>query len=495
MRVDISVLAAEIDARLSKTNTFKLDDICFKEQLDFIQDKHPFVVACCSRRSGKTEVCAIDLLNTAIRYPNSTCLYITMTRTNAERIVWKKLLDLNERYTLKGTVNISKLSISFSNGSVIFLSGCSDKSELDKFRGLALKLVYIDEVQSFKSFISELVDEVLGPALADHAGKLKLLGTPGPVNVGFFYEAIHSKAFSHHHWTFWDNPFIAKLSGMTHKEVLTRELSRRGVTEDNPSVRREWFGEWVVDTDSLVFHYNALKNDYVNVTSLTDYVIGVDLGFEDSDAIAIIGWHKHYKQCYLMEEIIKPQQGISDLTAQLEDAIRRYNPLKIVMDTGGLGKKIAEELRKRSALPIMAAEKTRKQEYIELLNDALRTQSFYARKTSRFAQDSYLIEWDYDKSTPDKRVIKDEPHSDICDAVLYAYREALHWLSDKPRDPINIKDQSQWLKHTEKLMDEALERQIKQQESDEAWNDAEAMQYFGLEESPLNYYLNKKRGL
>lgn len=494
MRLSKEVIEAELQRRLAPLARFRLEDICFPEQLAFINDKHPWVTACCSRRSGKTEVCALDLLNTAIRHPGSVCLYITMTRTNAERIVWKKILDLNERFQLGGQVNISKLSVTYPNGSVIFLSGCSDKSELDKFRGLALKLVYIDEAQSFKQFISELVDDVLGPALADHAGKLKLLGTPGPVNAGFFFNTINNRAFSHHKWTFWNNPYIEKLSGMSHKEVLARELTRRGVDEANPSVRREWFGEWVIDIESLVFHYEASRNNYVNLPELTDYVIGVDIGFEDSDAIAVIGWHKYYKQCYLVAEVIKPQQGITDLTAQLESLIRVYSPLRVVMDTGGLGKKIAEELRKRSGLPITAAEKSRKQEYIELLNDALRTQSFYAKQTSRFAQDSYLVEWDYDKSTPEKRVIKDEPHSDVLDATLYAYREALHWLSEKPKDPVNLKDKSVWLKHTETLMEESLDRQIKQQQNDEAWSDSLAINDMSLEDNPMSYYLNKKRG-
>jgi hypothetical protein len=388
---------------------------------------------------------------------------------------------------------MSKLAITFPNKSVIFLSGCSDKSELDKFRGLALKLVYIDEVQSFKSFIKELIDEVLGPALADYAGKLKLIGTPGAVNAGYFYETINNPEFSRHFWTFWQNPFISKLSGMAHREILQRELKRRGVDNLHPSVRREWYGEWIVDTDSLVFKYNAQLNDYVNLPELTDYVIGVDLGHDDADAIAIIGWHKHFRKCFLVHEDIVKQQGISELAEKLSLLIKKYQPLRVVMDTGGLGKKVAEELRKRSSLPIQAAEKSRKFEYIEFLNDALRTGVFLAKKESKFAQDSYLIEWDYDKTTPDKKVIKDEPHSDILDAALYAYREALHWLSEPEKNKVNMRDKNQWISHTEKLMEEALERQIQYQKSQESFEDSLNIMDGGFEEDPLQYYMNKRK--
>ena len=131
-----------------------------------------------------------------------------------------------------------------------------------------------------------------------------------------------------------------------------------------------------------------------------------------------------------MEESIQTKQGITDLARQIEALIIKYNPVSIVMDAGGLGKKINEELNRRFSLPIRAAEKSRKFEYIELLNDALRTQTFYARETGKFAGDSQLVEWNREKSNGDKLRISDRFHSDICDAVLYAFRESLHFLAE-----------------------------------------------------------------
>ena len=443
---------------------FKLEDICFPEQLAFIKDPAPWVMADCSRRSGKTEVCAYDLLNTAINNRAVTCLYITLTRSNAERIVWAKLLEINERYHLGGDVNISKLSLTFPNKSVIYLSGCKDKSELDKFRGLALKLVYIDEVQSFKAFIKDLVDDVLGPALADHAGKLKFIGTPAPIQSGFFWSLKQNPEYSHHKWTFWNNPFIAEKAGISHKEILNRELRRRGVNIDHPSIRREWFGEWVVDTDSLVFQYDPERNGIKDLPQLTDYVIGVDFGTDDADAIAVIGWHKHKKEAYLVEEFVQNGLSVTEIVLQVEKLYKKYNPLKVVADTGANGKKIALEITKRTGTPVHAAEKARKIEHITWLNDALRTNLFFARSDSRFAQDCSVVEWDYDKSTSDKLVIKDDPHSDICDSVIYAYVECLHWLTEPAKQFKRITTEADWVSHSEKLMEESLEKQIKQQE-------------------------------
>lgn len=481
-------------ARLSRPD-FDLSKICFPEQLAFILDPNPFVTADCSRRAGKTEVCALDLLNTALKRDGVICLYITMTRMNASRIVWSTLKRLNEFFGLGGVPNEAELSLKFPyNNSTIYLSGCKDKSELDKFRGLALALVYIDEVQSFRSFIAELVDDVLGPALADYAGKLKLIGTPALLKSGYFWNTVNSDAYAHHSWTFWQNPFIATKSGLSHREILDRELKRRGVNEDHPSIQREWFGRWVIDAESLVLRYSNSLNHFDTLPALTDYVIAVDIGHDDADAIAVIGWHKHFKIAYLVEEFVKTQQGVTELADEIEKRYRKYSPLKIVMDTGGLGKKIAKELQSRFSLPIVAAEKSRKIEFLALLDDALRTGRFLARRDSRFATDSFIVEWDHDKSTPDKKVIKDEPHSDMVDAVLYGYREALHWLSEPAEKSVNPDSKAAWIAHTEMLMDQQLEREVKQQQAEESEEDFFAIAAAELnDENPLQHYMNKRR--
>ena len=108
--------------------------------------------------------------------------------------------------------------------------------------------------------------------------------------------------------------------------------------------------------------------------------------------------------------------------------VERYDPVAVVVDTGGLGKKIAEEIRMRHGLPLRAAEKSEKFAHIEVLNDALRSGRFYVKADSRFARDALLVEWDREKSTSDRLVVSDRYHSDVCDAVLYAFRESQHWM-------------------------------------------------------------------
>lgn len=410
-----------------ETKAFKLEDHLFPEQLAFVRDPSPNKVAVCSRRAGKTTACAADLVYTAINNPNTVSLYITLSRNNAKKIIWKEIKDLNRIYKLGGELNLSELSVTFPNGSTIYLSGAKDTSETEKFRGLALKLVYIDECQSFRAYIQDLIDDVLSPALMDHSGTLNIIGTPSPIPTGFFHDAyVKQNGWSKHHWSFWNNPFIIQKSKISHQEMLNRELKRRGVTTDDPSIQREWFGKFALDSDSLLLHYNPQTNHFDSMPTITpkkwNYIMGIDLGFDDADAIAVLAWCDNSPTTYLVEEKVVPQQGITELVAQVEELRKKYDISKMVIDQGGLGKKIAEELRRRYQIPVEAAEKQRKMENVAIMNDCLRTGRLKAKEDSKFAQDSYLVEIDKAKSTPDKIKVSDKYHSDIIDAVLYAFK-------------------------------------------------------------------------
>lgn len=408
---------------------FSLEEHLFPEQLAFVKDPSLNKVAVCSRRAGKSVACAADLVYTAINNPGTVCLYITLSRNNAKKIIWREIKALNREHKLMGLENLSELSVTFSNGSIIYLSGAKDSNEIEKFRGLALKLVYIDEAQSFREYIRELINDVLSPALMDYSGTLCLIGTPGPIPSGFFHDCYtKGNTWSKHHWTFWDNPFIIKKSKVSHKVMLERELARRGVSQADPSIQREYFGRFVIDSDSLLIHYDALKNHYTELPPANyDYIMGIDLGFKDADAIAVIAWSESHSTTYLVEELIVAGQGMTELVEQIKFLEKKYNVSKMVIDEGGLGKKMAEEMRRRHGVPVHAADKVRKMENIAFLNDHLRSGRFKAKSGSRFAEDSYLVEVDRDKSTPDKIKVSDKYHSDIIDSVLYAFRESPGW--------------------------------------------------------------------
>lgn len=470
LRTDL--IAKELKKRAAATQvsrTFSIEEYCFDKQLAFINDKARFKTAVCSRRAGKTIACAADLLITALSMPGDVA-YITLSRRNAKRIIWRELIKLNKEYALGGKADNTELTITFPNGNVIHVSGAKDEAEIDRFRGVSLRKVYIDEAQSFRPYIRELIEDVIEPALTDYYGTLVLIGTPGPIPAGFFYDISQAPTWSHHAWTMQDNPHIKLKSGKDPLEIIKELAERRGLSVNSPSILREYFGQWVKDADSLVYHFDPSKNIFYELPNDMRYVFGVDIGWKDADAIAVLGYSESQRKVYLVEEYIRSKNDITSLVAQIKSLKDKYDPVKIVMDAGALGRKIQEEIRIRHSLSVEAAEKTRKSEFIALFNDDLRTGRFQAPKQSRFEEDSYLVQWDY--SNPERPIVSSNYHTDIGDAVLYAWRECKHFYEQtvKPSPPT----QDEYMRLLEEKEAEAMA--LKKQGNDgftdvESWDD------------------------
>lgn len=423
----------EILKRLEKAEAeklrpkFVLEEHLFPAQLDFVNDTSKRKSAVCSRRSGKSEACVGDLVYTCVSEPMVNCAYITLTRVSAKKIIWRILKRVIKDYELPILkIDESELSIEFKNGSMLYISGAKDSSEIEKFRGMSLKKVYIDEGQSFRPYIEELINDIIDPATWDQDGTICLIGTPAPVPVGFFHKTTHSEGWSNHKWTIFDNPFIEKKSKKTPQQILEQTLKQRGVTAADPSIQREFFGNWTADTNSLVFQFDKTRNTTLEIPTDLIYIFGIDIGYNDADAIAVLGYSWNTNKVYLVDEWVKNKQGITPLVNQIEIMKAKYSPVSMVMDAGALGKKIQEELTTRFGLAIDAADKNRKFEYIELLNDDLRTGRFLALPNSRFEEECLLVQWD--RTDPLKPKISDMYHSDLNDAVLYCWRQARHYI-------------------------------------------------------------------
>jgi len=456
--VNREALVAELQKRKTKAEKpqFIFKDFCFEKQVNFFRGKGSrFRNAVCSRRAGKTVGIAADMIDSATSNDEVNLLYITITQQQARAIIWSDLLKIVEEYELECKTDNVRLTITFPNKSKIYIAGAKDRTEIEKFRGWKLMKCYIDECQSFRSYLKELINDIIIPALRDKRGQLYLTGTPGPVKAGIFYEYSQSKNWKAHHWTAFDNPYMNNPPKLNLEEILREERIIRGIDESDPSYIRETFGKWVEDKDALVFKFSKAKNIYTQLPTQGEwnYIIGIDIGYNDSDAIAVIGYNTYYKKVYLVDEHVKNKQNITQLVEVINEYKDLYKPIRMVMDAGALGKKIQEELRMRHGLNIEAAEKTRKVEFIELLNDDLRTEKFKAFNNSLFEEDCMLVQWDKDSRirNPERPKISDTYHSDICDAVLYAWRECRHYLSEKPAPAIKP--------GTNEAMDE-LERQL-----------------------------------
>lgn len=406
-------------------------DPAFPTQNAFILDTARYIDAQCSRRAGKTNGLAIRYFKTMERHPGSQCIYLSLTFDSARDIMWPVLQEINEKYALGCTFVEGKLTMTHPNGSKLKLMGADMKNFIKRLKGRKYPGVGIDEAQDFGPHLQSLIDDVLTPSIADYEdGWLALTGTPGPVPQGYFFDVTQNKkyGYSHHEWTLIENPYMPNPAAFIEDLKAKREWG-----DDNPTLLREWRNRWVLDVQSLWVRYNEKVNHYTELPE-GDYIyaLGIDIGFNDADALAVVAWSENSSTTYLVEELITRKQGLTGLVEQVQAMRKKYDICKMVIDEGGLGKKLAEEMRRRHSIPVHPADKARKQESVEFMNDALRLGKLKAKSSSQFALDSYLVQIDWDKSTPNRIVIKKKPHSDIIDAVLYIFKESPAFAYTKP---------------------------------------------------------------
>jgi hypothetical protein len=446
-----------------------IHDKSIPAQFSFVVDDSRAIAAWTTRRAGKTTGLAHRFLRTLLKYPNCFCPYIGLTRDSARNIMWKILQTETERFGIAATFTESNLTMTLQNGSRLQLFGADMKNFLPRLKGIKTPGAAIDEAQDFRSHIQSLIDDVLTPATLDYTdGWIAVTGTPGPVPHGFFYDITETgkHGYSIHSWSLFDNPYLPDP-----KAIVDDLKIKKGWLDNNPTLLREYYGKWVLDTDSLLVHYSSANNNYSSLPICNwTYLLGIDLGYNDADALAVLAWSPTQPATYLVEEVITEKQGLTELVGQIQKLNETYKFAKMVIDEGGLGKKLAEEMRRQHKVPVHPADKARKMESIAFLNDALRTKRFFAKANSRFAQDSYLVQIDKDKTTPDRIVVKDSFHSDIIDATLYAFKESPAFSYQVAAEKI-VYGSKEWMDSEVKRMeDEAYERALKDAEEAKGLN-------------------------
>lgn len=438
-------------------------DTKFIQQHKFVMDQSRLVCAQTTVRAGKSTGLALKFFRAGHKYKNLMMPYIALTRGSAKDIMWPILHEVSERYAIPCdfTENDTTCTIR-STGSSIKLFGADMPNFIPRLKGIKTPIAAVDEAQDFRSHIEDLIETILIARTSEYEdGQVVLTGTPGPIPKGYFYEAStkQREGYSVHNWSLFDNPYFPGARKFVEDLIKLRQWK-----PDNPTLLREYYGRWVMDLDALLLKYDDKNNNYSSLPIANwTYILGIDLGFNDADALAVLAWSPTQPATYLVEESIQEKQGLTELVSKIIELNTKYKFTKMVIDEGGLGKKLAEEMRRQHKIPVHPADKTRKMEAIAFLNDALRTKRFFAKSNSRFAQDSYLVQIDKDKTTPDRIVVKDSFHSDIIDAALYAFRESPAYRYVKEIEPPKY-GSKEWAKKQVDDMEEQAEEYFTQQE-------------------------------
>lgn len=409
-------------------------DKCFKEQYDFIYDNSPLVAALCTRRAGKSYGVGEKLFKKCFDYPGSTVLYLALTRDSAKRIMWKDILPvIAAKYKIKYTPNITELTYTIDNGSVIKLAGAdATEKEREKFLGGKYSYCAIDEAGSFTYDLAQLIEEYLEPAVTDYDGSIDLIGTPTMYWQGYFCKVTDEgePGWKVHKWNTTSNRY------MPHWDKRLKLLKERNPDiEQTPSYKRMYLGLWHKDTDVLIYKFVPTRNlcERLPDRKIDGQVLGIDLGFNDDTAYSLARWYQYNPNLYFIDSQKHKGQIIDDVVKTITRYMNRHDIAKIVIDNAS--KQFVESLKARNELYgviIEAAVKTDKMNFIELMNS-----DFITGRIKLLNAETFELQKEYSNLIKDPKsdVPKELDSCDnhLCDASLYAWRYARNYFSvDEP---------------------------------------------------------------
>ena len=480
--------AAEIEQRNQKARAAIFAQL-FPKQQNVITDPYRTKSLLCPRRSGKTHTAISAALMKCLEKPDANVVIITLTLGTAKKLYWKAILQFDTQYDLglqddnrKGGVHATNGTATFDNGSSIHLVGAQKVAEIEKLRGGSYDLVIIDECKSFSPYVlRELIDDVLDPALMDRRGTLLLIGTPGSILAGPFFEAT-SPTFKNdandpitrsyddpgpfwtekerRRWPQWSFHSFNQSHNIHCPELWEDALKKKYTKrwkDDHPTWVREYLGKWVNSGDEMVYAYARLLSDDVgqqcrahfypdydseatNKHGLPTahewkYILGIDMGFEDDTAIVVCAYSETLRAMFLVYEFKKTHMRPNEIGQRLQQLQRDFDGKIEVMiaDTGNLAKMLVADLNERFDLYLKPAEKKNKLDYIELFNADLHSGLIKFRAESELAKEMLELTWDLRDSTKEQmaragklKETRNKPNH-LCDAILYAWRYCHHY--------------------------------------------------------------------
>lgn len=403
----------------------------FKAQNDFINDPAKLKSVQCTRRAGKSYGAGLYAFKEAFENPGVSIVIIGLTRDSIKRIFMKDILHtINQDLQLNAIPNKSDLTWTLPNGSVIYLLGIdSNEEDMNKLLGQKLKLAIIDEAAFYRISLEKLIYEVLKPAMIDHNGTIALISTTSHLTNSLYYDITNDqrKGWSTHKWTAHDNPYISEAWAAEIKELKENDPGIESV----PHFKRMYLNQWVIDQDALVYRYQPGNKVETLPKDKYYYVLGIDLGYNDATAMVVCAYTDHNPNLYIVETFQKSEMIISDVAEKIKELDSKYDFNRMVVDNAS--KQAVEEMKKRYSIPLIAAEKTGKRDFIELLNaDLMLNKIKILNNADEIITEWSNLVWDERKLLKDK--YEEHPSCDnhLSDAFLYAWRYVYNYTS-KPK--------------------------------------------------------------
>lgn len=417
---------------------YQIYETFFDEQKQLYDCKKPRQVTVSGRRAGKTHEEAGDGVSQAVSHEDGNILYMGATHKSVMSIVWPVVVQYLKMLRIPFTQHIADQKITLPSGVEIFFAGFHTMADIEKWRGHKWRRVYIDEAQICKN-LKYLLDEVIGPAMADYNGIIKIYGTPPRVR-GTYFESLWNDAGQSKNMARFNWDMSVNIHMPDYEKILDKIREERGWTKENQVYQREYLGRMgIYDEDALV--YRLTDNNYFTAEYLNKWIAehppsdlffisGLDYGTTDFDAYGILLGSRKRPEMFLVYEYKKRGNGVTELVEGIRagyDYIAKTFPqipqsCYIYADTAG--QKISVELRNTYKLPVNDAIKANKDFGIQMLQDDVRRGYLKVMKGGHFDEEAKFVVFKRNEvdDTLTREVDDDVYHGDMTDAVLYGKR-------------------------------------------------------------------------
>lgn len=475
----------------------------FTQQYEFVSDSARRKVALCPRQCGKSYAVLVYALYVCLRKPGARVVIIARVRRQAKGTYWSDLKQFCRDFEIKAEFRKNELECELPNGSTIQLSGADTAEEIDKHRGQRYDLICVDECKSYSDeLLREMIKEVLEPATLAKRGTLVLIGTPGAIPKGLFYDLTDGRQsdkprldvrpwgkretwgrpfyWSSHHWHTRDlaegRPEMAHiwLDALAAKEA-------QQIPDDDPSWLREYLGIWAVDLSAMVFAYNGCidektgKNwcEWVPVKQCPEhtageehchtcqwglphghewkYVLGLDIGYDDDCGFVVAAWSKTWPVLIFVHSEKHPKLVVEEIATHCRELEARFPGgfTSRIADRGGLGKMVVESLGRTYGIHFEAAAKSEKHDYIKLQNSDMQCRRIQAHPQSELVEEWKTCQW----ADSDHKEYDPNCDDHASDAALYVWRFCYHHWSRTVVTPPAL-GSPEWWKQREKAEEE-----------------------------------------
>lgn len=392
--------------------------------------------------------------------------YILPTLKSVTLAIWPLMKQIVTRhFGNDAAINETLRTIQLPVGGRMVCGGCETKADAKNWFGFVFNECTLDECGNYPDdVLVQLADESLEPALMDFGGDMICAGNPGLVLRGRWYDQTRDGQREYDAPLYTgdarSNPFLV----MSPAEYFESVKRSHKWDDSNPTFRRQYLGEWVEDAEGLVFPFSAAnmidklpersRMGGVLPKEQWRYVIGVDVGYVDSTALAVLAAHPLDDR----EVVVQSEQWREWLPEQLAHRLRElgreYPRAVVVMDTGGMGKVHAEELRRKFGMAIIAAEKRDKASAVRIMRDDIRSRRLVciAERNDVLLGQCAVIGWDEDKRNPVEGLPDDVVH-----AAYYAHRWQHHY-GERSVEPVDMSPASIAAREAERLKTAALRR-------------------------------------